>query len=53
MTLFRRFAASIIKSKGVRNVAQKMWQLTRNTRLLCDDLLMTKNSCASSSAFQA
>jgi hypothetical protein len=46
MTRFRRLAVSIIKSKGVQNVAQKMRQLTRNTRLVFDYLRMTKNSCA-------
>ena len=50
MTRFRRFAVSIIKSKGVKSVAQKMRQLTRNTRLVFDYLRMTKNSCATSSA---
>jgi len=53
MTRFRRFAVSIIKSKGVKSVAQKMRQLTQNTRLVFDYLRMTKNSCATSSAFQA
>ena len=54
MTRFRSFAVSIIKSKGVKSVAQKMRQLTRNTRLVFDYLRMTKNSCATiSSAFQA
>lgn len=41
----RRFAVSVIKSKGVRSVAQKMRQLNRNTRLVFDYLKMTKNSC--------
>lgn len=50
MTRFRRFSVGIIKSKGVRSVAQKMRQLTRNTRLVFDYLRMTKNSCATSSA---
>ena len=53
MTRFRLFAISIIKSKGLRSVAQKMRQLTRNTRLVFDYLRMTKNSCATKSAFQA
>ncbi len=53
MTRFRRFAVSIIKSKGVRSVAQKMRQLTRNTRLVFDYLRMTRNSCATSSACKA
>ena len=52
MTRFRRFAISIIKSKNIRSVAQKMRQLMRNTRLVFDYLRMTKNSCPTSSAFQ-
>jgi predicted transposase YbfD/YdcC len=46
VTRLRRFAISIIKSKGVRSVAQKMRELNRNTRLVFDYLRMTKNSCA-------
>ena len=42
----RRFAIGVIKSKGVRSVAQKMRELTRNVRLVFDYLKMTKNSCA-------
>ncbi|MBU0986586.1 MAG: ISAs1 family transposase [Proteobacteria bacterium] len=42
----RRFAISIIKSKGVRSVAQKMRQLTCNVRLVFDYLRMADNSCA-------
>jgi predicted transposase YbfD/YdcC len=45
ITRLRRFAISIIKSKGVRSVAQKMRQLTRNTRLVFDYLRMSENSC--------
>jgi predicted transposase YbfD/YdcC len=41
----RRFAIGVIKSKGVRSVAQKMRELTRNVRLVFDYLKMTKNSC--------
>ena len=44
----RRFAIGVIKSKGVRSVAQKMRQLTLNVRLVFDYLRMTENSCASS-----
>jgi predicted transposase YbfD/YdcC len=47
ITRLRRFAIGIIKSKGVRSVAQKMRELTRNVRLVFDYLRMTKNSCAS------
>jgi hypothetical protein len=39
-------AISIIKSKGVRSVSQKMRQLTLNVRLVLDYLRMTENSCA-------
>jgi len=49
ITRLRRFAISIIKSKKVRSVAQKMRQLTRNTRLVFDYLRMSENSCASDS----
>lgn len=44
MTRLRRFAVSVIKSKGVRSVAQKMRELTRNVRLVFDYLRMTQNS---------
>lgn len=44
MTRLRRFAVSLIKSKPVRSVAQKMRQLNRNMRLVFDYLRMTKNS---------
>jgi len=44
-TRLRRFAVGIIKSKGVRSVAQKMRQLNRNTRLVFDYLRMSRNSC--------
>ena len=46
MTRLPRFAISVIKSKGVRSVAQKMRQLNKNTRLVFDYLRMTTNSCA-------
>jgi predicted transposase YbfD/YdcC len=46
MTRLRRFAIGVIKSKGVRSVAQKMRELTRNVRLVLDYLRMTQNSCA-------
>lgn len=41
----RRFAVGIIKSKNVRSVAQKMRELTFNTRLVFDYLRMTRNTC--------
>jgi len=44
ITRLRRFAISIIKSKGVRSVPQKMRQLMHNVRLVFDYLRMTKNS---------
>jgi predicted transposase YbfD/YdcC len=46
ITRLRRFAIGLIKSKGVRSVAQKMRQLNKNTRLVFDYLRMTSNSCA-------
>lgn len=45
ITCLRRFAISLIKSKGAKNVAQKMRQLNRNARLVFDYLRMTANSC--------
>ena len=45
VTRLRRFAVGVIKSKGVRSVAQKMRELTRNARSVFDYLRMTKNSC--------
>lgn len=46
ITRLRRFAISVIKSRGARSVAQTMRQLTRNVRMIFDCLRMTKNSCA-------
>jgi hypothetical protein len=46
ITRLRRFAIGVIKAKGVRSVAQKMRQLTFDTRLVFDYLRMTGNSCA-------
>ena len=48
MTRLRRFAVGLIKSKGVRSVAQTMRVLTLNTRLVFDYLKMTRNSCTAS-----
>ncbi len=48
ITSLRRFAIGLIKSKGIKNVAQKMRQLNRNTRLVFDYLRMTANSCVGS-----
>lgn len=49
-TRLRRFAVGIIKSKGVKSVADKMRELHRNTRLVFDYLRMSKNSAAAASA---
>ena len=48
MTRLRRFAVNVIKSKGVRSVAQKMRELTMNTRLVFDYLNMTRITCPAS-----
>jgi predicted transposase YbfD/YdcC len=48
ITRLRRFAVSIIKSKCVRSVAQKLRQLTQNVRSVFDYLHMTKNSATPS-----
>ena len=45
VTRLRRFAIGVIKSKGVRSVAQKTRQLSFNARLVFDYLRMTKNAC--------
>jgi len=52
MTRLRRFAIGVIKSKGVRSVAQKMRQLNKNTRLVFDYLRMTTNSCSARSSLK-
>lgn len=49
VTRLRRFAIGLIKSKGVKNVAQKIRQLNKNTRLVFDYLRMTTNSCVARS----
>jgi hypothetical protein len=46
ITKLRRFAIGLIKPKGIRSVAQKMRQLTRNVRLVFDYLRIMGNSCA-------
>lgn len=48
ITRLRRFAVSIIKAKNVRSVAQKMRELSFNTRLMFDYLRMTANTCGAS-----
>ena len=45
ITRLRRFAVSIIKSKPIKTVAQKMRQLNKNTRAVFDYLKMAQNSC--------
>ncbi|MGD0663709.1 MAG: hypothetical protein ABSD38_37210, partial [Syntrophorhabdales bacterium] len=50
VTRLRRFAIGVIKSKGVRSVAQKMRELTLNVRLVFDYLRMTENSCVAARA---
>ncbi|MDZ4345211.1 MAG: ISAs1 family transposase, partial [Candidatus Binatia bacterium] len=49
VTRLRRFAIGLIKSKGVKNVAQKIRQLNKNTRFVFDYLRMTANSCTARS----
>ena len=48
MTRLRRFAVGLIKSKRVPSVAQKMRELTMNTRMVFDYLKMTRNTCRTS-----
>ena len=48
MTRLRRFAVGLIKSKGVRPVAQKMRELNWNIRLVFDYRKMTRNTCRAS-----
>jgi predicted transposase YbfD/YdcC len=50
ITRLRRFAIGLIKSKGVRSVAQKMRELMMNTRGVFDYLKMTRNTCSASSS---
>lgn len=45
ITRLRRFAIGVLKSKGVRSVAQKMRELNRNVRAVFDCLRMTQNAC--------
>jgi len=46
ITRLRRFSISVMKLKGVRNIAQKIRQLAGNVRLVFDYLRMTENSCS-------
>jgi len=50
MTRLRRFAIGLLKSKGIRNVAQKMRQLSFSPRMVFDYLRMSGNTHRSSSA---
>lgn len=49
MTRLRRFAIGLLKSKGVRNVAQKMRQLSFSPRMVFDYLRISANTHCSSS----
>jgi len=42
MTRLRRFAAGLLKSRGVKNIAQKMRQMSHKARMVFDYLRMTK-----------
>ncbi|KJU82978.1 transposase IS4 [Candidatus Magnetobacterium bavaricum] len=44
ITRLRRFAVGIIKSKGVRSVAEQIRKLDHNVRMVFDYLRMSKNS---------
>jgi hypothetical protein len=46
ITRLRRFVISLIKSKKVRSVSQKMRQLMLNIRLVFEYLRMTEDSAA-------
>jgi hypothetical protein len=48
MTRLRRFAVGLLKSKGIKNVAQKMRQIVMSPRIILDYMKMTKNSCSAS-----
>lgn len=50
ITRLRRFAVGLLKSKGVRNVSQKMRQLSMTPRSVLDYLKMTRNSRCVSTA---
>ena len=50
ITRLRRFAVGLLKSKGVKNISQKMRQLSMTPRMLLDYLKMTKNSRCTSIA---
>ncbi len=43
MTRLRRFAVGLLKSKGVKNVSQKVRQLAMTPRAILDYMKMTKN----------
>ena len=48
MTRLRRFAVGLFKSKGIKNVSQKVRQLAMTPRAVLDYMKMTKNSCGAS-----
>jgi len=42
MTRMRRFAVGLLKSRGVKNITQKMRQMAYKARMVFDYLRMTK-----------
>ena len=42
MTRIRRFAVGLLKSRGVKNITQKMRQMAHKARMVFDYLRMTK-----------
>ncbi len=42
MSRLRRFAIGLLKSKGIKNISQKIRQLAARTRMVFDYLRMTK-----------
>jgi len=42
MTRLRRFAVGLLKSRGVKNISQKIRQMSHNSRMVFDYLRMTK-----------
>jgi predicted transposase YbfD/YdcC len=45
MTRLRRFCVGLLKSKGIKNVAEKIRKLSFDIRIVFDYLRMTKNTC--------
>ena len=46
MTRLRRFAVGLLKSRGIKNVSQKIRQMVMSPRIVLDYMKMTKNSCS-------